>query len=100
MLGLVTSFCRSVAHLGEQHLAYTGPWRLGLLIDRLTGIRATDAIEDFELGLDLEGFPSPEYLETAACFSLSFDIPRLKSRGGWPSGYSGGLASQKAIISL
>jgi hypothetical protein len=63
----VTSFCRLVAHLGEQHLAYTGPWRLGLFIDRLAGIRATDAIEDFEFGLDLEGFPSPEYLETAAC---------------------------------
>ncbi|MFG1621811.1 hypothetical protein [Kribbella sp. NPDC049227] len=63
----VTSFCLLVAHLGEQHLAYTGPWRLGLLIDRLAGIRATDAIEDFEFGLDLEGFPSPEYLETAPC---------------------------------
>ena len=52
VLEFITSFCRLVAHLGEQHLAYTGPWRLGLLIDRLTGIRATDAIQDF----DLEGF--------------------------------------------
>ncbi|WP_405065061.1 hypothetical protein OG558_24190 [Kribbella sp. NBC_01510] len=69
VLEFLTSFCRLVAHLGEQHLAYTGPWRLGLFIDRLAGIRATDAIEDFEFGLDLEGFPSPEYLQTVACSS-------------------------------
>jgi hypothetical protein len=69
VLEFVTSFCRLVAHLDEQHLAYTGSWRLGLFVDRLAGIRATDAIEDFEFGLDLEGFPSPEYLQTAACSS-------------------------------
>lgn len=45
VLEFVTSFCRLVAHLGEQHLAYTGSWRLGLFVDRLAGIRATDAIE-------------------------------------------------------
>jgi len=84
LLDFVDHLVHLVSYLSDTHLAYTGPWLLGLRIDRMAGVRAAEATKPPFLNLD--PYVSNEYLvTTTASYDELRDQPqqvveRLASR--------------------